>query len=178
MLRASTPEQFAAAQGSQAMVDGLWQGPTALTLDYVNVVRRIKLLGFNAVRLPFSMQVTVDTAGVRAPFDDMQAIMTGSTAYACSVTHLSWCIWQVIFGADPAGSIAAACPVFPDVNTNPTSEDILASVTHPSTQLPAGTINVFTTVQRRDASLPELVHRSCSRSCTAVRCAVRVWTRL
>ena len=38
------------------MVDGLWQGPTALTLDYVNVVRRIKLLGFNAIRLPFSMQ--------------------------------------------------------------------------------------------------------------------------
>ena len=30
------------------------QGPTALTLDLVNVVRRMKLLGFNAVRLPFS----------------------------------------------------------------------------------------------------------------------------
>ncbi len=30
------------------------QGTTALTLDLVNVVRRMKLLGFNAVRLPFS----------------------------------------------------------------------------------------------------------------------------
>lgn len=30
------------------------QGPTALTLDLVNVVRRMKLLGFNGVRLPFS----------------------------------------------------------------------------------------------------------------------------
>ena len=43
-------------QGPLGMADGLWQGPTALTLDYVNVVRRVKLLGFNAVRLPFSMQ--------------------------------------------------------------------------------------------------------------------------
>ena len=58
-LFARAPEHFPIAQGSQAMVDGLWQGPTALTLDYVNVVRRIKLLGFNAVRLPFSVQVTV-----------------------------------------------------------------------------------------------------------------------
>ena len=66
MLRARTPEQFAATQGSQAMVDGLWQGPTALTLDYVNVVRRIKLLGFNAVRLPFSMQVTAHASGSTA----------------------------------------------------------------------------------------------------------------
>ena len=30
------------------------QGPSALTLDLVNVVRRMKLLGFNAIRLPFS----------------------------------------------------------------------------------------------------------------------------
>ena len=30
------------------------QGTNALTLDLVNVVRRMKLLGFNAVRLPFS----------------------------------------------------------------------------------------------------------------------------
>lgn len=30
------------------------QGPTALTLDFVDVARRMKLLGFNGVRLPFS----------------------------------------------------------------------------------------------------------------------------
>lgn len=39
------------------MADGLWKGPSALTMDYVTLVRRLKLLGFNAVRLPFSMKV-------------------------------------------------------------------------------------------------------------------------
>mmetsp|Transcript_3804 Transcript_3804/g.10936 ORF Transcript_3804/g.10936 Transcript_3804/m.10936 type:complete len:758 (-) Transcript_3804:1267-3540(-) len=39
----------------QTMVDGLWQGPTAMTLDFITVTRRIKKLGFNTVRLPFSM---------------------------------------------------------------------------------------------------------------------------
>jgi hypothetical protein len=37
------------------------QGPSALTLDLVNVVRRIKLLGFNGVRLPFSFTGVVKT---------------------------------------------------------------------------------------------------------------------
>lgn len=41
----------------QTMVDGLWQGPTAMTLDFITVTRRIKKLGFNTVRLPFSMTV-------------------------------------------------------------------------------------------------------------------------
>jgi hypothetical protein len=49
-------KQVAHTQGALGMADGLWQGPTALTLDYVNVIRRLKLLGFNAIRLPFSMQ--------------------------------------------------------------------------------------------------------------------------
>lgn len=38
-------------------VHGLWQGPTALTQEIQNVVLRIKLLGFNTIRLPFSFQV-------------------------------------------------------------------------------------------------------------------------
>lgn len=37
--------------------DGLWQGPTALTLDFITVLRRIKLLGFNTIRLPMSLKV-------------------------------------------------------------------------------------------------------------------------
>ncbi len=125
------------------MVDGLWQGPTALTLDYVNVVRRIKLLGFNAVRLPFSMQVDIDVARLMLAhplLTNEPSSLTGSTAHGMPC-HPPVHIWQVLFGADPAGSIAAACPVFPDVNSNPTSADILASVTHPSTQLPIGTLH-------------------------------------
>lgn len=43
----------------QAMVQGLFLGPTALTQDFRTVVWRLKLLGFNAVRLPLSFQVTV-----------------------------------------------------------------------------------------------------------------------
>ena len=38
------------------MVDGLWYGSDQLTLDFATVVYRIQLLGFNAVRLPFSFQ--------------------------------------------------------------------------------------------------------------------------
>ncbi|DBB04409.1 TPA: hypothetical protein ACH3X1_012892 [Trebouxia sp. C0004] len=38
------------------MVDGLWAGSDQLTLDFATIVYRIQLLGFNAVRLPFSFQ--------------------------------------------------------------------------------------------------------------------------
>lgn len=33
------------------------QGPTSLTLDFITVLRRIKLLGFNTIRLPMSLKV-------------------------------------------------------------------------------------------------------------------------
>ncbi len=36
--------------------DGLWQGPTGLTLDYATVVYRLQLLGVNAVRIVFSFE--------------------------------------------------------------------------------------------------------------------------
>ncbi len=36
------------------MTDGLWSGPDDLSLDFSTVVYRMQLLGFNAVRLPFS----------------------------------------------------------------------------------------------------------------------------
>ena len=37
------------------MVDGLWGGSNAIAQDFPTIVWRVKLLGFNAVRLPFSM---------------------------------------------------------------------------------------------------------------------------
>ncbi len=37
--------------------DGLWAGSTSLTQDFANIMLRIKALGFNAVRLPFSFKV-------------------------------------------------------------------------------------------------------------------------
>lgn len=36
------------------MVDGLWQTPDPLAFDFATIVYRMQLLGFNAVRLPFS----------------------------------------------------------------------------------------------------------------------------
>lgn len=50
------------------LVDGLWMGPTALTLDFITVLRRIKLLGFNTIRLPMSLKVrrTVSVKSWRA----------------------------------------------------------------------------------------------------------------
>lgn len=42
---------------SATMVAGLWAGSSSLTQDFKTVVWRMKLLGFNAVRLPFSFKV-------------------------------------------------------------------------------------------------------------------------
>ncbi len=38
------------------MVDGLWGGPNSISFDFATVVYRMQLLGFNAVRLPFSFK--------------------------------------------------------------------------------------------------------------------------
>lgn len=43
----------------QTMVDGLWIGGSSMATDFRTIVWRIKLLGFNAIRLPFT-------------FDDLQ----------------------------------------------------------------------------------------------------------
>ncbi len=40
----------------QTMVDGLWSGSGAIAGDFATVVYRMQLLGFNAVRLPFSFK--------------------------------------------------------------------------------------------------------------------------
>ncbi|CAL5222694.1 g5095 [Coccomyxa viridis] len=42
---------------SATMVAGLWAGSSSLTQDFKTVVWRMRLLGFNAVRLPFSFKV-------------------------------------------------------------------------------------------------------------------------
>lgn len=38
------------------MLDGVWEGPDSITMDFPTVVFRQKALGFNAVRLPFSFE--------------------------------------------------------------------------------------------------------------------------
>ena len=43
---------------SATMVAGLWAGSSSLTQDFKTVVWRFKLLGFNAVRLPFSFKAS------------------------------------------------------------------------------------------------------------------------
>lgn len=44
------------------MVDGLWGGPDSLSYDFATVVHRMQLLGFNAVRLPFSFKDLFQTS--------------------------------------------------------------------------------------------------------------------
>lgn len=44
-------------QDGVTMPEGLWvSSGMALTSDLTTIVQRIRLLGFNAIRLPFSMQ--------------------------------------------------------------------------------------------------------------------------
>ena len=43
-------------QDGVTMLEGMWFGGGALERDVATITQRIRLLGFNAVRLPFSMQ--------------------------------------------------------------------------------------------------------------------------
>ena len=52
---------FLRLQNGQTATDGLYAGPTALSMDAVNIVRRMRLLGFNAVRMPYSMQNLINS---------------------------------------------------------------------------------------------------------------------
>ncbi|BDA41280.1 probable major extracellular endoglucanase at C-terminar half [Coccomyxa sp. Obi] len=52
---------FGFETGSTA-VDGLWEGPNAITQNFDSIAWRIKLLGFNTIRLPFSFQVLFNMA--------------------------------------------------------------------------------------------------------------------
>ena len=56
-------------------MDGLWQGPNAITQNFQAVVWRIKLMGFNTVRIPFSFQVSCSLIAVTA-------VMRGSSRIA------------------------------------------------------------------------------------------------
>lgn len=47
---------FGFEEPGNTMVDGLWIIPDSMTVDFATVVYRLKLLGFNSVRLPFSFE--------------------------------------------------------------------------------------------------------------------------
>ena len=46
----------AAAMHTAVQVDGLFNPSTALSYDFATVIYRWQLLGYNSIRLPFSMQ--------------------------------------------------------------------------------------------------------------------------
>ncbi|GAX78958.1 hypothetical protein CEUSTIGMA_g6398.t1 [Chlamydomonas eustigma] len=48
----------------QTMVDGLWNPADAFTYDFATIIYRWQLLGFNAIRLPFSMQNLYDVTPI------------------------------------------------------------------------------------------------------------------
>ena len=41
---------------ANTMFDGLWGGSDSLAQDWATIVYRIQLLGFNAIRIPFSFK--------------------------------------------------------------------------------------------------------------------------
>ena len=50
------PTAFVLYTGN-TIVDGLWAGSDSSTLDVATILLRMKALGFNAIRLPFSFKV-------------------------------------------------------------------------------------------------------------------------
>lgn len=58
------------------MVDGLWGGPDSISFDFATIVHRLQLLGFNAVRLPFS-------------FKDLNETKPRNYAQNCKIASLS-----------------------------------------------------------------------------------------
>lgn len=52
----------------QTMVDGLWAGGTSFATDFSTIIYKIKLLGFNTVRLPFTFSdMNLPTKSFRIP---------------------------------------------------------------------------------------------------------------
>jgi hypothetical protein len=67
-------------------VDGLWQGPTSLTLDFMTNVRRIKLLGFNTIRLPMSLKVQAADGTTT----QLASCATPGLVHACCMSGCAW----------------------------------------------------------------------------------------
>ena len=59
---------------SSTMVDGLWAGSSSLTKDFPTVVWRLKLLGYNTIRLPFSFQACALPGVYLAILVDLQVV--------------------------------------------------------------------------------------------------------
>ena len=69
-------------------VAGLWQGPTALSQDFGTVLYRIQLLGFNAIRLPFSFQASHCPATMhRGQFWHKTPALLQNTSAACQTAR-------------------------------------------------------------------------------------------
>jgi hypothetical protein len=51
-----TRSSLLGCQDGLTFLEGLWYGNDALGCDMATVTRRLRLLGYNAVRLPFGMQ--------------------------------------------------------------------------------------------------------------------------
>ncbi len=72
---------------SSTMMDGLWQGPNAITQNFQAVVWRIKLMGFNTVRIPLlfpgQLQVIASVIAVTA-VGSTSAAGSGDLQLLCS----------------------------------------------------------------------------------------------
>nr|QOL01204.1 putative extracellular protein TR9_013c [Trebouxia lynnae] len=87
--------------------DGLWAGSNSITQDFANIVLRIKALGFNAVRLPFSFK---NLKSAMRPFGRSCSFVSGNTLASSTV---------------PGGTNVAAGASFPSLSEPPQSTQTL-----------------------------------------------------
>ena len=127
------------------MLDGLFEGDVTITGDYAAVLYRLQLLGFNAVRVPFSFQVgfvaLIQPAALSTCNHSCCALCLSKLTYHALMLQAL----QVLFNTQPV-SYTRTC-------TNSTADDFESNVTPPGVNVAAG------------ASLPVIVSSpSCSRA--------------
>jgi len=82
-------------ENGQTFFDGLWAGRSALTRDFEVVAWRVRLLGFNAVRVPFA-------------FPDLEAPPANISSAPCEATTVEAVVASVArpgWGGLPAGVV-------------------------------------------------------------------------
>jgi aryl-phospho-beta-D-glucosidase BglC (GH1 family) len=116
----------------QTSVDGLWAGGTSFAIDFYTIVYKIHLLGFNAVRLPFT-------------FDDLRMTPLHKV-FPCHVTSRDDIIKQTVTPGDRIPpNISPVCPL-PFIATSPSMTCNVKLVTN-------------TTVQRFGQTIDAILHQ-------------------
>jgi hypothetical protein len=93
------------------MVDGLWNPSDGWTYDFATVIYRWQLLGFNAIRMPFS-------------FVDLQKSVTDKRSNQCSLPNFTDIAYSVTDPSDnvPSGLTYPSPAAWPQHSANTCNE--------------------------------------------------------